>query len=153
MHGAPLRIEKHENQKDLGSGDGQVGTGGTAKWAEAVTKLIPGEVIAAYLSGKSVMQSSTPPLGTIWWIGWTTFCVLVVIGLRGWMTSDTDSAVPAEKSAVTVSALSFLVWVYSFGDVFEMLGWWNKPGAALVMIGWTLASPLVLVLFRKLYRE
>jgi hypothetical protein len=64
MKGAPLRIGRHQNQEHLGP-DGD-GTGLRGKYAEAVTKLVPGEVVAAYLAGKSQLQSTSPPLGTRW---------------------------------------------------------------------------------------
>jgi hypothetical protein len=153
MKGAPLRIERHENQKSLGPGGGDDEASGVGKWAEAVTKLIPGEVVAAYLSGKSILQTGSPPPSIGWWIGWTVFCLAVVIGLRRWMTSDKAGGVPAEWSAVWISVLSFLVWVYSFGDVFDMLGWWSKTGSSLVLIGWTLAAPLILFGSKKFFRE
>jgi hypothetical protein len=153
MKGAPLRIERHQNQKSLGPGGGDGEASGIGKWAEAVTKLIPGEVVAAYLAGKSILQAGSPPPGTGWWIGWTVFCLAVVFGLRRWMTSDKAAGVPEEWSAVWISVLSFLVWVYSFGDVFQMLAWWSKTGSALVLIGWTLAAPLILFGLEKFFRE
>jgi hypothetical protein len=153
MKGAPLRIERHENQKSLGPEGGGGEPGGVGKWAEAVTKLIPGEVVAAYLAGKAMLQAGSPPLGTGWWIGWTVFCLAAVFGLRRWMTSDKSAGVPAEWSAVWISVFSFLVWVYSFGDAFQMVGWWNKTGSALVLIAWTLVAPLILFGLKKFFRE
>jgi hypothetical protein len=153
MKGAPLRIDRHESQKSLGPGGDDGGPEGVAKWAEAVTKLVPGEVVAAYLAGKSVLQAGSPPQGIGWWVGWTVFCLAAVFVLRRWMTSDKTAGVPAEWSAVWTSALSFLVWIYSFGDVFQMVGWWSKEGSALVLIGWTLVSPVLLFGLKKLFRE
>ena len=150
MRGASLRIERHGIQTESSAPVGFAG-GGPSKYAEAVAKLIPGEVVAAYLSGKAVLQADTPPPSVYWWIGWTVFCFAVVIGLRRWMTSDTANGVPAEWSAVCISALSFVVWVYSFGDVFQILGWWSRAGAALVLIGWTLGAPLLLFLFKRYF--
>ena len=152
MRGAPLRIERHDNQKHLGPGDAG-DSGAVSNYTEAVTKLIPGEVVAAYLAGKAVLQAGTPPPGTGWWFGWTVFCLVVVFGLRRWMTSDNAAGVPAEWSAVIISTLSFLVWVYSYGDVFQMLDLWSKVGSALVLIGWTIASPLLLSGLKKVFRE
>jgi hypothetical protein len=53
MKGAPLRIGRHENQLHLGESS----DAGAVNYVDAITKLIPGEVVAAYLTGKSVLQS------------------------------------------------------------------------------------------------
>ncbi len=151
MKGAPLRIQRHENQVHLGAAGR--GTKDRAGWVEEITKLIPGEAVAAYLSGRVLLRGSNPPLGVGWWIAWTLLGLVLVVGLRRWMTSDKTSAVPAEWSAVCTSAISFVVWVYSFGDVFQMLGVWNSAGSGLVLIAWTTGAPLVLLGFRKLFGE
>jgi len=152
MKGAPLRIDLHPNQKSLSDNETPAQPTGLAKWTEAVTKLVPGEVVAAYLAGRSVLASE-PPMGLAAWILWTVFCLLIVIGLRLWMTSDSKAAVPPEKTSVTISALSFLVWIYSFGDVFRLLGVWSPRGSTLVLIGWTLAAPLLYFLIKRFARE
>lgn len=153
MLGAPLRIERHPNQKAMGPEGEAPEPTGIAKWAAAVTKLIPGEVVAAYLAGRTMLQLGSPPPGIGSWIGWTIFCLAAVFGLRRWMTSDTKNGVPAEWSAVWTSVFSFVVWVYSFGDVFQLLGVWSKVDSALVLIGWTLVAPLVIFGLAKLFRE
>ncbi len=154
MKGAPLRIEWHENQKRLRPRGGDGEAAGIAKWAEAVTKLVPGEVVIVYLAGKALLQAVSPPPETGWWVGLTVFCLAAVFGLRRWMTSDTSADLPAEWSAVWTSVLSFLVWVYSFGDVFQRLGVWHKTGSVLVLLGWTiLVAPLIFFGLKKLFRE
>jgi hypothetical protein len=124
-----------------------------SRYTTALTKLIPGEVVSGYVAGRSLLQAGA--LGLPWWIGWSIFCFLAVIGLRRWMTSDgtANPQVPTEWSAVCTSAASFVVWVFSFGDLFELLGWWNKVGSALILIGWTLISPLVAFLLWKAFHE
>lgn len=151
MRGAPLRIERHENQKSLGPEETGTGTG-VEKWALAVAKLVPGEVVAAYLAGKAVLQGP-PPSGIIWWLVWTIVCLGAVFGLRRWMTSDKSAGVPAEWSAVIMSMLSFVLWIYSFGDIFKLFGIWDERGSALLLIGWTLVAPLILFGLKRLFRE
>jgi hypothetical protein len=151
MKGAPLRIGLHENQKHLGTNGGEGEA--ASKYTEAVTKLVPGEVVAAYLAGKALLQAPSPPLSAIWWVAWTVFCLVCVLGWRAWMTSDKAAGVPVEWSAVVVSMLAFSVWVYSFGDVFEIFDLWNKVGSGLILIGWTLVSPLLLFWLKKIFRE
>jgi hypothetical protein len=152
MRGAPLRIERHENQQSLGKDQAGGGAGAIESWVSATAKLVPGEVVAAYLSGKAVLQGP-PPSSAAWWLGWTIVCLIGVFALRRWMTSDKDAGVPAEWSAVGMSTFSFVVWVYSFGDVFKLLDLWDARGSALVLIGWTLLAPVILFGLKRLFRE
>lgn len=152
MRGAPLRVERHDNQKSLGPDSSGQEPSGLEKWVSAAAKLVPGEVVAAYMAGKAVLQGP-PPSITGWWMAWTIVCLGAVFGLRRWMTSDKNAGVPAEWSAVIMSMLSFCVWVYSFGDVFKMVGVWDDRGSALVLIAWTLVAPLLLFGLKKMFRE
>ncbi|SCB28349.1 hypothetical protein GA0061099_1004144 [Bradyrhizobium yuanmingense] len=151
MRGAPLRIERHDNQKSLGP-DAADSASGVEKWALAAAKLVPGEVVAAYLAGKAILQGP-PPLDGAWWLGWTILCLVAVFGLRRWMTSDRSAGVPAEWSAVIMSMLSFVIWVFSFGDVFKLYGIWNERESGLALIAWTLLAPLILLGLKRLFRE
>jgi hypothetical protein len=148
MKGAPLRIELGPAHADAVWPDGF----GADKYVEAIAKLIPGEIVGAYLAGTVLLEGGTSQRGVVWWAVWTLFCLAVVIGLRKWMTSDEAAGVPAQWSAVSISALSFLVWVYFFGDLFDVLGWWNNDASALVLIGWTLVSPLLLLVLDRALR-
>lgn len=160
MRGSPLRVEKHRKRGDVGleAAGGAGDLEGLEKWVAAVAKLVPGEVVAAYLAGRSVLLGTAEPAMPAaddqgWWVAWTLICLLSVIGLRRWMTSDQSAGVPPEWSAVTLSALSFCVWVYSFGDVFKLFDLWHAKGSALILIAWTLVAPLILILLKKLFRE
>jgi hypothetical protein len=150
MKGAPLRIERHADQTALSDTDTPA-----AKYVEEIAKLIPGEVVAAYLAGKSIIVANSPasgPSNAKWWIGWTVFCFAMVLIIRAFTTSDKEAGVPPEWSAVAVAAISFLLWVYSFGDVFQQLDLWSPIGAGLFLIAWTLASPWILKLLKLVIR-
>ena len=145
MKDAPLRIEPHREQTLLARGEG------LSKYTQAATKLIPAEVVAAYLAGKAILLGDNSS-SIVWWVGWTLVCLVFVIVLRAYATSDNTAGVPPERPAVFISALSFLVWVYSFGDVFQMLGLWSKLGSGLLLIVWSLASPLLFLGLTKVAR-
>lgn len=122
-------------------------------WVAAVTKLIPSEVVAAYLSGRALLQANMDHPKVWLWVVWTLFCLGAVIVLRRWMTSDSSTNTPAQWSAVITAAVSFLVWVYSFGDIFQLLQWWDPTAAGLLLIAWTLAAPALHLLLSKLLHE
>jgi hypothetical protein len=49
-----------------------------------------------------------------------------------------------------MSTVSFIVWVYSFGDVFKLLGVWEERASVIILIGWTLAAPVFMFGLKKL---
>jgi hypothetical protein len=141
-------------------GDAPAGGGGAAapdsakQYIERVVNLIPTEVIGVYLVGKAGIQARFADKTdhsqdlfseTTYWIGWTVFCFLSVIAVRAWATSDQNT--PAEKPAVAIAAISFLIWVYSLGDVFKVVeirnhAIWDSLLAMLLVFAWTLIVPL-----------
>jgi len=139
--------------------------GNTVKsYVERLVKLIPAEMVSVYLAGKSGIQAAFPPGSTaaaqpgsisesVYWVGWTIFCFLLVIGIRAWATSDPVQQVKPEWPAVAIAAASFLIWVYSMGDVFarpDVFGFghgvWKPLLAMLIVIAWTVVVP-------QIYRE
>jgi hypothetical protein len=131
-------------------------------YVDRLVKLIPTEVVSVYLAGKSGIQAAFPPAqppnvahGFIsenaYWIGWTLFCFVAVFLVRAWATSDKNLGVKPEWPAVGIAAASFLVWVYSLGDVFARpgiffgleQGVWEPLLAMLIVFAWTLIVPIV----------
>jgi hypothetical protein len=114
--------------------------------------LIPGEIIALYQAGRAAIihQFATPP--SDWspsvisedgaWIGWTLFCLGALILVRRWATSDPRAGIAPDWKAVALCAVSYLVWVYSLGDVFaRVLTVWDPLVAALLALAWTFVAP------------
>lgn len=127
----------------------------TKDYIARLLKLIPSEVVGLYLAGRSAIESKYPMkeisegAGTLkapgaWvWVGWTVFCFIGVIAIRAWATSDVQQKTPVEWPAVAIAAASFLIWVYSFGDVFSVATpFWYSLIATLVVLAWTFAIPL-----------
>jgi hypothetical protein len=132
-------------------------------------KLIPSEVVGLYLAGKGGIQSkfhdsavgktagkavgaadstATASASILsaqeYWIGWTLFCLVAVVVIRVWATSDKKRGVSPEWVAVLIATVSFVIWVYSLGDVFDQaLHIWDPLLASLLVLGWTFLVPLV----------
>jgi membrane protease YdiL (CAAX protease family) len=133
----------------------------TKNYVDRLIKLIPAEIVSIYLAGKSGIEAAFPPGGAantnqrfisenIYWIGWTIFCFLAVFIVRAWATSDSKQSVKPEWPAVFIAAGSFVVWVYSLGDVFARptifghdRGIWEPLLAMLIVFAWTLIVPIV----------
>ena len=151
-----LRLAPHDNLKSLAEG-GEPETS-LGKYQEALAKLIPAEVVGVYLAGKNVIetyfQGPAKPADAVlqrwFWGGWTVFALAGLILWRAFATSERDANVPPEWPAVGLAAIAFLLWVYSFGDVFKVLGFWHPLLATLLAIAGTFLIPLIYrILFGK----
>lgn len=120
-------------------------------YLERLIKLVPAEVVALYLAGTAAIKATfphpeNPPVFTLeeqyFWLGWTAFCLVAVVVVRAWATSSKPDGIAPEWRAVTIAAVSFVIWVYSLGDVFVPIGWWKPLLATLAVLGWTFAVPL-----------
>jgi hypothetical protein len=140
-----LRLASHPNLQSLSRARDE-----PPSYPEALLKLIPAEVVGLYLGGKNAIEayfhdSSAAVRAAeepVFWLGWTVICFVAVIAVRRWATSDKGAAVPPEWPAVGLAAISFLVWVYSFGDVFRVtFHIWHALVATLLVLVWTFASP------------
>ncbi|MFM9863314.1 MAG: hypothetical protein ACKVRO_06880 [Micropepsaceae bacterium] len=121
-------------------------------YQEALVKLIPSEIVGLYLGGKNAIEgyfrgdARPPDAGAepMFWMVWTVLCFVALIAFRRWATSDEKEKIPPEWPAISLAATSFLVWVYSFGDVFEHgLGVWHPVVATLLVLAWTFSVPLI----------
>ena len=104
-------------------------------------KLIPTEIIAAYMAVHGIFQGQVIQLGgadVTRFVGWTVFFVLLVVtplylarihDVRG-------------KTQIVLTMLSFCVWVYTLGGPFQMVGWYQPQIASCVLVLWTLIVPL-----------
>ncbi len=143
----PFRIAHHPNAVHLGGGrtDDDVAKDYVAK----LIRLIPGEIVALYLAGRAAItgyfegnQSRLSEPAT--WIAWTVVCLGLLFLVRIWGTKDKKLAVPPEWRAIGIAAASFVIWVYSSGDVFKIaFGIWNPLIATLLMLVWTFVTPFI----------
>jgi len=105
-------------------------------------KLIPAEVISLYLVGKGVISTrdvAETPL--IYWILWTGFCLVTVFIVRVFGTADRKEGQLAQIPAVLIACISYLVWIYSMGDVFNLLKIYEPKLASLMVLGWSFVVP------------
>ena len=139
---APLRIKPYTATKAVS------GVPPTDKaYMDRLLKLIPAEIVALYLAGKVQIAAQYPvpessSTATIVWAVWTAVCLVVLVLVRRWATSDGQAGVPPEWPAIGLTAVAFLIWIYSLGDVFQLLGLFNALLASLLVLVWTTVVPL-----------
>lgn len=103
-----------------------------------LVKMIPGEVISLYLVGSGVIPDGKPAALSIW----TGVCLLAVIAIRIWGTTDVPKKLGPQWPVVLISAVSFLIWIYSIGGPFAAYGLAVPYVASLLVLGWTFFVPI-----------
>jgi hypothetical protein len=107
--------------------------------AANLAKLIPGEALALY-AAKSIDQTaiSQDPLRT-----WPVFCLLATIIFR-WFAAQRAGALHDTIKITTISAITFVLWVYSQNDWFLTF---RPEAAAKSIIGEAFTAWVVLAPF------
>lgn len=101
------------------------------------------------MAGKQALLGDTAPMkiGQLpdqdrsLWIGWTVFCLIAIVLVRAYATRTPGK--PPQWAAVAIAAVSYVIWVYTMGDVFMYSMLWNAKLSMLLMLGWTFVVPLV----------
>lgn len=147
-----------EGAPRVGIGDGPApkppeGQAALKEYLDRLLKLIPAEVIGIYLVGSSmipkVAQDQLKPGKTddvrIWGIGiWAIICLVLVIITRIVTTRDTSERVSPEWRSVWISAIAFVLWVYTMGGPFAEFDFYKRfafIGPLSVMV-WSYLIPL-----------
>jgi hypothetical protein len=134
---APFRIYRPSTKKVADDS-----SEGFKNYLERLIKLIPAEVMSLYLVGKGVISSGNDaqtPIG--YWIFWTAFGLVAVFLVRMLGTADPKEGRSAQFPAVIIACVSYLVWVYSMGDVFKLLDVYAPKVASLMVLGWSFLVP------------
>jgi hypothetical protein len=136
----PFRIAPPDGRDDDGK-----------NYLERLLLLMPGEIVALYLAGRSSITGyfEVTPKATsnipesVTWVVWTVVCLAIMVVFRRWGTSDKTRSIRPEWGAIVIAGISFLVWVYSCGDVFKVsLEIWNPLVATLLVMVWTFVTPV-----------
>ena len=150
---APLRIRLPHESLPLGAEEPPEKTPSekTKTYLGELVKLIPAEIVALYIFGRGLIASefqAPAPAALLpewaYWTGWIVVCTVLLVLVRRWLTSDSEAGLGPEWPAVVIAAVSFVIWVYSMGDVFDrVLGIWDPLLAGLLVPAWTVAAPAV----------
>jgi hypothetical protein len=127
--GAPYRIAKPSLQLTSG---GQV-----AEYTDRLMKLIPTEVVTIYLAGYNVIPAEDQVTGIIW----ACFCLVGVVIVR-WLGTREPGSGP-QLGVIAISAIAFLIWVYSMGGPFVHFGLYVPYIGTLLILGWTFLTPIL----------
>lgn len=105
-------------------------------YTEKLIKLIPVEIVAAYLAIAG-LASQTSPTSEFHILVASVCVLLVLIPFYAWRVSGVRSF-----AQIGVMMVSFIVWIASMGGPFLNFAWYEKAYGAVALILWTIVAPL-----------
>jgi hypothetical protein len=106
----------------------------TQAYQDKIVKLIPTEIVGAYMVLAGIIPASSAKVGTLV----VSIALLILTPLYLWRISKVTNVVQ-----LVVTTISFAVWVYSLGGPFAAWGIYQSYIASIVLILWTLIIPVV----------
>ena len=115
-------------------------------YPERLLKLIPAEVIAIYRSHRYLpvrhrRHPRRPAVGAT--AAWAATCLLLVVIARGFTTRDAAQRLPPQWPAVIISALSFVIWIFTMPGLLQGFGLAPPFVGSLIIAVWTFLIPYV----------
>jgi hypothetical protein len=107
-------------------------------YLERLLKMIPGEIVGLYLIGAGFIPGPNRVAAAVW----AVICLGLLVVLRVYGTADTEERLPAQPVPVFVSAVAFIIWVYSLGGPFEMFGVHVPYIGSLAILLWSFLIPI-----------
>ena len=109
----------------------------TQNYYEKLLRLIPSEIVAAYL----VIIGIIPPNVPVWLNVVVTSILLLIIPFYLYRALDVKN-----KLQIITTTIAFIVWVYSFnGGIFNSFGLYKPWIASIILVLFTLIMPILIV--------
>ncbi len=131
------------------------GTSGTAteligaQYADRLIKLVPSEILSLYFTIRGLWASPVDPTsrsrpsnpeGFLFW--WPLVCLILLVIVRLWGTRSVTNWKTTQPGAVAISAISFIIWIYTIGDSILGLIIQDTRYAATLGILWIFLLPV-----------
>jgi hypothetical protein len=123
-----------------GAPDNKKGLVADEYWTR-LQKLIPAEVVAAFLAIDGVVQAK---VGISVGVYWGIYVVLVVMCVLYAKHTASTPALGTDYRQVAIATVAFLIWTYAIGGPFAFAGvsWWIRAFGGVLVVLWTTAAPL-----------
>ena len=113
----------------------------TQNYYEKLLRLIPSEIVAAYL----VIIGIIPPNVPVWLNVVVTSILLLIIPFYLYRALNVKN-----KLQIITTTIAFIVWVYSFnGGIFNSFGLYKPWIASIILVLFTLIMPILIVEKKK----
>jgi len=104
-------------------------------YKERLLKLIPSEIVAAYLA----LQGMIPQEHSKWGLLFISIFLLILTPFYLKKFQNVTNWVQ-----VSITTLSFVIWVYTLGGPFELWGIHEPWIGSIAIVLWTMIVPLVI---------
>jgi hypothetical protein len=114
------------------------GTNEFKHYLDRLIRMIPTEVVGLYLVGNGVI----PTEERVARLGWPVVCLIGLLVLRIYGTRDPETGEKAQWVTVLISAVAFVIWIYTLGGPFQLLGVYKPYVGSLLVLVWTFFVPI-----------
>jgi len=140
---APYRIVNPDvGVKEIGAPAAQTDY---SSYLDRLMKMVPTEVIGLYLVGSGLIPGSDTFVLTLW----SLICLIGVIAMRVWGTTDTATNQPTDWTHVAISAVAFIIWLltlgggpFATGGIFAAAHEQAPYFGSLLVLAWTFFVPI-----------
>ena len=105
------------------------------KYKDRLLKLIPSEIIAAYMILSGIIPQNSAKWGTLI----VSIVLLILVPFYLWKIHNVK-----HSPQIIVTSISFVVWVYSLGGPFQFWGVYKSWIGSVILVLWTLIVPIVI---------
>jgi hypothetical protein len=130
---APFRIEQPPIVRGPGEANEEI-----RQYLERLLKMIPAEVVGLYVIGNGFIPQDKALGSALWCV----FCFLMVFVVRVYGTRDPKQKKRAQPIPVLVSAVAFVIWVYSLGGPFTKYNIYYPSVGSLAVLVWSFLIPI-----------
>jgi hypothetical protein len=134
----PYRIRRPEARVGFADNGAAPADAEFRNYLDRLVRMIPSEVVGLYLVGRGVI----PPEERTSHLVWPVVCLVGLVALRVYGTRDPEARKPAQWPAVAIASVAFVIWVYTLGGPFEILGVYKPYLGSLMVLTWTFFVPI-----------
>jgi hypothetical protein len=110
---------------------------------DRLKNLIPTEVSAIYIAGQGVIPQGEKVGLVVWAVLCLGFTILFMSRQTKKIEGQPDVTCPIDWTHVTISSISFVLWVYALGGPFSDYGLYIPWIGTLLILGWTFVVPYI----------
>lgn len=107
----------------------------TNEYRERLLKLLPSEIIAAYLAIEGIVATQPAIRNQV--LTWACVFLFILIPFYLWFLFKIKKVLQ-----IIVTMISFAVWIFSIGGPFLQCPWYLQVYGAVLLVLWTLTVPL-----------